>query len=58
MYSNKGLTTINENTKIYFYCGLLFMLTSTMKIKRNIVENYYKAKVEAWDELEEKVIFE
>lgn len=34
------------------------MLTPTMKIKRNIVENYYKAKVEIWDELEEKVIFE
>jgi long-chain acyl-CoA synthetase len=34
------------------------MLTPTMKIKRNVVEANYKAKMENWSELNESVIFE
>jgi long-chain acyl-CoA synthetase len=34
------------------------MLTPTMKIKRNVVEAHYKAKMEAWSEVSESVIFE
>ena len=34
------------------------MLTPTMKIKRNVVEANYKAKMENWSELSESVIFE
>jgi long-chain acyl-CoA synthetase len=34
------------------------MLTPTMKIKRNVVEAHYKAKMEAWSEVNESVIFE
>jgi long-subunit acyl-CoA synthetase (AMP-forming) len=34
------------------------LLTPTMKIKRNVVENYYKEKMESWSEFEERVIFE
>jgi long-chain acyl-CoA synthetase len=34
------------------------MLTPTMKIKRNVVEANYKAKMDTWSELNESVIFE
>ena len=34
------------------------MLTPTMKIKRNVVEANYKAKMDSWSELNESVIFE